>query len=43
LGIGIQTDPEAMAAAYPVSACASSLGELATVALRSLIKQVEAR
>jgi cobalamin biosynthesis protein CobT len=43
LGIGILTDPEAMALAYPINACASSLSELSTVALRGLIKQVEAR
>ena len=40
LGIGILTDPEAMSIAYPVNACASSLQELSTVAIRSLIKQV---
>jgi hypothetical protein len=40
LGIGILTNPEAMANAYPVNACASSLLDLSTVALRSLIKQI---
>jgi hypothetical protein len=40
IGVGILTDPAAMAEAYPVSACASSMHELSTVAIRSLIKQL---
>jgi hypothetical protein len=40
LGIGILTNPVAMAKAYPINACASNLQDLSTVALRSLIKQI---
>ena len=40
IGVGILTDPRQMAEAYPVSACASSLTDLSTVAIRSLIKQL---